>query len=465
MTGIEHLREIADKYAEASKDHATIDVIPGGVAWLLSDIADQIECERACDGDTTENVRLIVGGVVDEMERHVLGVEGMEDSPVARWARELREALGGHVEEVTDVATIRKDAYDAYEWVEAHGGLDVVSRALTPSAKSSNRKNFYDRLALGWIEDNGGLDHVRSQWGYLKGRANHADHVDRQLEKRQRQIDECHAALRRRNEEREQYVKANKRLLERGAELHRQLLKAQGDALEKDCNLAEIKNDIRELCLAHGIDVPGGGDALDAIDMRLHDMQKALNKRLMPEGMEWPMWDDGKPVTYDDAPDDVIGMYLALDGSGYALMTDLPDQLMSESGERVKRPAPKVLGADGEEIREGETPYRVDNGKQVEIRRIDTSYGESCVFVGVDGMSYGYWLRPDQLTHERPDSWERLEEDAKKLTCDYFGHDGGETCETCPGYMDSTPQGGRGCRYAQMADLVRRAKKLAERDA
>lgn len=61
-----------------------------------------------------------------------------------------------------------------------------------------------------------------------------------------------------------------------------------------------------------------------------------------------------------------------------------------------------VLAADGKPLREGEKPYRVDNGKQVDIRRIDPSNGESCVFVGVDGRSYGYWLRPGQLTHERP---------------------------------------------------------------
>lgn len=39
------------------------------------------------------SVREIVSKVDDDMERHVSGVEGMEDSPVARWARELRDAL------------------------------------------------------------------------------------------------------------------------------------------------------------------------------------------------------------------------------------------------------------------------------------------------------------------------------------------------------------------------------------
>ena len=83
MTGTERLRAIAGAWDE------------WGLGGTLTELADEIERERACDADTTENVRLIVGGVVDEMERHILGHEGMEDSPVARWARELREALAG----------------------------------------------------------------------------------------------------------------------------------------------------------------------------------------------------------------------------------------------------------------------------------------------------------------------------------------------------------------------------------
>ena len=108
-----------------------------------------------------------------------------------------------------------------------------------------------------------------------------------------------------------------------------------------------------------------------------------------------------------------------------------------------------VLAADGKPLREGEKPYRVDNGKQVEIRRIDPSNGESCVFVGVDGRSYGYWLRPGQLTHERPDTWERLDDDAGKNPFDYCKDVGHrlDTCENSEAY--------------KARDLVRRAKALA----
>ena len=271
-----------------------------------------------------------------------------------------------------------------------------------------------DREAIAWVREHGGLDHVRSQWGYLKGRANHADHVDRQLEKRQRQIDECHDALRRRNEDREQYVKANERLLERGAELHRQLLKAQGDALEKDCNLAETKNDIREVCLAHGIDVPSGGDALDAIDMRLHDMQKALDKRPMPEGMEWlveawPRFEDGEPVRIGDEVETANGQAqkvrcMKLMGSTFCLC-DMFGVSFYQSCYRnsVKRPTPKVLDADGAEIRVGDRVWSTQLDEPHEWIVIDP-HGDrddsQTVLVSI-GDRTGR-ARPENLTHRTP---------------------------------------------------------------
>lgn len=141
MTGIERLREfVADinpiivvcGVTKTSYDREHMEVAGVRLRDFLSDIADQIERERACDVDTAENVRLIVGGVVDDMERHVLGHEGMEDSPVARWSRELREALGGDGRD--PAADVSVSAYDplseedreAIAWVRKHGGLEKV---------------------------------------------------------------------------------------------------------------------------------------------------------------------------------------------------------------------------------------------------------------------------------------------------------------------------------------------------
>ena len=136
--------------------------------------------------------------------------------------------------------------------------------------------------------------------------------------------------------------------------------------------------------------------------------------------------------------------------------TDADDYVRPGEGYTHRAP---VLAADGKPLREGETVWSVDTGASYTVKRItDELIPIKCI--DTNGLPIS--LHPPQLTHERPDSWERLEEDAKKLTCDYFGHSADDgSCEECHAYTDSTPQGGRGCRYAQMADLVRRAKALA----
>lgn len=131
MTGIERLRELVDGISpiialcgvtKSSYDRSHIETVGARLRDFLADIADQIEREQ---GERVSRVRILA--VVTKMERHCLGHEGMEDSPVARWARELRAALGGRdEEEVTDVATVRADAMEAWRWVREHGGLDYV---------------------------------------------------------------------------------------------------------------------------------------------------------------------------------------------------------------------------------------------------------------------------------------------------------------------------------------------------
>ena len=53
-----------------------------------------------------------------------------------------------------------------------------------------------------------------------------------------------------------------------------------------------------------------------------------------------------------------------------------------------------------------------------------------------------------------PDSWERLEEDAGKTSCGYFGRSG--LCIGCPALAIS-----KMCNVAKSQDIVRRAKALS----
>ena len=117
-----------------------------------------------------------------------------------------------------------------------------------------------------------------------------------------------------------------------------------------------------------------------------------------------------------------------------------------------------VLAADGRPLREGETVWDKDTGDRFEVNGFSDDGFVVCW--DVDRCEADIEIKPSQLTHERPvaDTWERLEEDAGKDPCDYFGFDGDETCGKCPASA-------KNCEQTMARDLVRRAKKLAERDA
>lgn len=146
-TGVERLRELGREQEERS--WSTVGKVRGR---LMLDIADQIEREQGEDCYRMGLDHGAVWRVVTDMERHVLGHEGMEDSPVARWARELRGALGGRADvEVEDVATVRTDAMEAWRWVHEHGGIEVLRRLF----QDADSRRVELCAALGIDLDNG----------------------------------------------------------------------------------------------------------------------------------------------------------------------------------------------------------------------------------------------------------------------------------------------------------------------
>lgn len=123
-----------------------------------------------------------------------------------------------------------------------------------------------------------------------------------------------------------------------------------------------------------------------------------IRKRLMPEGMEWPCFEDGEPVKFGDMAlidgeaDMVEAVQLWIHGKPVIYGDGGSQQL--ERGERVRRPV--------------------------------------------------------------ADTWERLEEDAGKEACEYFA-DMPCGCETSE-MLDETVEK---CNAAKARDLVPRAKALA----
>lgn len=138
-------------------------------------------------------------------------------------------------------------------------------------------------------------------------------------------------------------------------------------------------------------------------------------ERALPEGVEWPRFEDGGLVRIGDELEFEGKTMLACDATfyadGWALWCDREDmsgRLYGKYGERVKRPVPKVLDADGVPIKVGDVVYFVaDKGESaLTVECIDVS-GENPVVDLVSSDERGSWhlADPEKLTHERPDSW------------------------------------------------------------
>ena len=280
-------------------------------------------------------------------------------------------------------------------------------------------RHFLDRLAdlidpgegmdedgsavLDWVREHGGLDEVRRRWERL---SHYADPVPRScMEKRlarlQRQIDESHAALRRRN----RWI----------AELEHLLCKEMSYSLRRDAG-----------CLA-----PEALDA-DGKEIRVGDTV-------------WHV-ETGEQCKVVEVDSRSVSVDFRVDGDGTKHTGSiLPANLTHRA---------PVLAADGKPIRKGDTVwYANGDGLQLTVVRVE---GDRVVTENArDGEQ---WWTAHILTHEQPDSWERLEEDAGKEACEYFAHMPCG-CETSEMLDESVGK----CNAAKARDLVRRARALAER--
>lgn len=120
-----------------------------------------------------------------------------------------------------------------------------------------------------------------------------------------------------------------------------------------------------------------------------------------------------------------------------------------------------VFAADGKPLREGEHVYHVETGAELVVKELPKPGEYQAVVVFAPPASHLTSFDPDQLTHERPDSWEWLDEDVEMMI---EASKNGKGCY----YEMNDYVNGRGVDCPDdfvylgvVQDVVRRAKKLA----
>lgn len=114
-----------------------------------------------------------------------------------------------------------------------------------------------------------------------------------------------------------------------------------------------------------------------------------LEKRLMPEGMEWPRYEDGETFI----PGDDRSVEFFVDGIFIVWIND--DHQHLGPGERVKRP--QVIASDGEPLEAGQTVWNVEDGTEWCVTKVK----DGKVFIAFEDFA-AEECDPSLLTHKRP---------------------------------------------------------------
>lgn len=197
-----------------------------------------------------------------------------------------------------------------------------------------------------------------------------------------------------------------------------------------------------------------------------------------------PRFEDGEPVQISDMEEiGALATYrVYMDGS-WEFEPDkhedetspkLWDVQFGAKSERVKRPAPEVLGADGKPIKDGETvwldeahsrcagSYGFEDGNKYSLCGIERQEMLTVedAHIEVDGREYvrvctcGTWCHASWLTHTPPETQERIDDDATLSPREYYnahiGHD--------VGLKDDEEMA-----VAMVHDLLRRQRELDKR--
>lgn len=185
-----------------------------------------------------------------------------------------------------------------------------------------------------------------------------------------------------------------------------------------------------------------------------------LRQHGVPDGVEWPRFEDGEPVR--------IGDYIERDGDSILVKSVtvfassslvrgycVKDDISIDPSKPIMHPP--IYGKDGHPITVGQTVYGSD-GRAWEVTGLDHarlwhSPKYNVRAVAADGSGDRRELRAGWLTHESPDSWERLEADAETIRRDIATKLGD--------YSPSNFEDGGDSVQERLVALVGRARALA----
>lgn len=161
-----------------------------------------------------------------------------------------------------------------------------------------------------------------------------------------------------------------------------------------------------------------------------------------------PRFEDGEVVGVREYED--IQGYCVYDDGEFFVAT--PNRSIDyAAGERVERPAPEVLGADGKPIVEGETVWWIFSGIEGTVSSVNN---DSTAYVKWDDGRLSPCIDCCNLTHTPPETQERIDDDATMPPREYYnariGHD--------VGLKDDEE-----VAVAMVRDLLRRQRELDKR--
>ena len=230
--------------------------------------------------------------------------------------------------------------------------LDVLRRyvgCLTDTIENLRLELGEARDAIAWVREHGGLGAVKDEWNNRRTVKQQLENAQSKVERQQRHIESIQSKLAERRD--------------RIADL--------------ECEWDELRTQV-----------------------------DAMRPRLMPEGMEWPRFEDGEPVHVgdvavlaDNEPHEVESMEFFADKSCKLKGKGTPWMNTLFKGQVAKRTAPKVLDADGVEVEVGDDLYSVEGSLKFHVSHIDRTNGK----IATDAMfALDKWADPKMYTHRAP---------------------------------------------------------------